>query len=168
MGHLARAQAQPQKARGPWPRSVPLSCVLLPVLCPTAWPGPWPRRFWGQGPGPMAHDIWPMGSPMSRGMSCGMSSVLCPMGLSSVLWPCPMSYGPVLCPMARIVAVVPELSKIYVSLSWQWQKYQRMMRCCVMSCFQDMHDHLLPKSPCQARRARWSGLTARRATHDGA
>ena len=27
-------------------------------------------------------------------------SVLCPMALSCVLWPCPVSYGPVLCPMS--------------------------------------------------------------------
>ena len=47
----------------------------------------WPARFLGlgAGPGPMAHDV----GPMFYGL------VLCPVALSHVLWPCPMSYGPV-------------------------------------------------------------------------
>ena len=52
--------------------------------------GPWarPARFLGlgPGPGPMAHDVGPK---------------------SYVLWPCPMSCGPVLCPMALSYVLCP-------------------------------------------------------------
>ena len=34
--------------------------------------------------------------------------VLCPMALSNVPWPCPMSHGAVLCPMARASAPLPK------------------------------------------------------------
>ena len=77
------------------------------------WPGPSPQKRAGHRPGQRAfwgwaragaHDVWPMSMsyvpwhvlcPMSHGpvqMSHGL--VLCPMALSHVLWPYPMSYGP--------------------------------------------------------------------------
>ena len=50
----------------------------------TQRPGPWPACFLGLGPGkdPIAHDVGP------------------PMAWSYVQWACPVSYGPVLSPMA--------------------------------------------------------------------
>ena len=52
-------------------------------------------------------------------MSCGKSSVLCPMALSYVIWPCPVSYGPLLRPMARIVAAASSFSNNYKKLLHQ-------------------------------------------------
>ena len=37
-----------------------------------------------------------------------MTWALCRMALSYVLWPCPMSYGPVLCPMALAIFGIQE------------------------------------------------------------
>jgi len=59
-----------------------------------------PKERWpglGPGPGPMPHDA----GPMSYG------PVLCPMALSyllwpcPILWPCPVSQGPALCPILQ-------------------------------------------------------------------
>ena len=65
-----------------------------------------PRRFGGQGPGPMGYDVWPMStSYVPWGMSCALSHVSCvPWAMSHVL--CPMSciLCPVLRPVSRIVA----------------------------------------------------------------
>ena len=48
-------------------------------VAPTSpWPGPRPKRFWGQGQGPV-----PMGMTYDP--------VLNPMALSFVLWPCPLA-----------------------------------------------------------------------------
>ena len=43
--------------------------------------------------------LWPC--PMSYGL------VLCPMAVSCVLWPCPVSCGPVLCPMVLSCVLWP-------------------------------------------------------------
>ena len=55
--------------------------------------GPWHARFLGLGRA-QAQSI--------------ITWFLCPMGLSYVLWPCPMSYGPVLCPMALAILGIQE------------------------------------------------------------
>ena len=61
--------------------------------------GPQPPRFWlGLGPGPMAHDA----DPMSYGL------VISPGALSCILWPCPMSHGPILCTMALSYVPCPK------------------------------------------------------------
>ena len=59
---------------------------------PTSWaigpgPGPSPKKRAGHGPG---------------------QRIPCPTALSYVLWPCPMSYGLVICPVALAILGIQE------------------------------------------------------------